>query len=129
VSSDIDLAVRQCKELESTLRSKHGADGEGLHQLVTSVESRLPPELVRILRRVATIRNKIVHEEDYRRLDDKKGFVADCAEAKKQLNALARRKGPRKRARLPLVLVVLIAIASIVVVVVVAGMRGWINWF
>ena len=125
MSSDIDLAVRQCKELESILRSKHGADGKGLHQLVTSVERNLPPDLVRTLRRVATIRNKIVHEEDYKRLDDKKGFIADCAAAKKQLSALAKRMGPRKKAGLPLVLVLLIALAAIVILV--ARMRGWIS--
>ena len=127
MSSDIDLAVRQCKELESILRSKHGADGKGLHQLVTSVESRLPPELVRVLRRVATIRNKIVHEEDYRQLDDKKAFLADCAAAKKQLNALAKRKRPRRKTAAPVAIVLLIVIAAIAVVA--ARMLGWIDWF
>ena len=124
--SDIDFAVRQCKEIEAILREKHGADGKGLHQLVTSIESRLPTEVVRTLRRVATIRNKIVHEEDYRRLDDRKGFLADCAAAKKQLHALAKRKRPRKRTTRPLVLVVLIVLAAIVMV---AQTRGWIDWF
>ena len=125
--SDIDLAIRQCKELESILRTKLGADGKGLHQLVTSVESRLSPELIRVLRRVATIRNKIVHEADYRRLDDKHGFLADCAAAKKQLNALAKRKRPRKKRALPLVLVLLLVV--VVAVFAVARIRGWIDWF
>lgn len=125
--SDIDLAVRQCKELESILRSKHGADGKGLHQLVTSTESRLPPELVRILRRVATIRNKIVHEADYQRLDNKKGFLADCNLAKRQLAALAKRGRRPAKSVLPLVLVLLIALVAIIIVV--ARMRGWIDWF
>lgn len=124
--SDIDLAIRQCKELESILRTKLGAEGKGLHQLVTSVESRLSPELIRVLRRVATIRNKIVHEPDYRRLDDKKAFLADCAAAKKQLNALAKRKTPRKKTAAPIAIVLLIVIAAIVAA---AHMRGWIDWF
>lgn len=124
--SDIDLAVRECKELESILRTKLGADGKGLHQLVSSVESRLPADLVRVLRRVATIRNKIVHEEDYRRLDDRKSFLADCAAAKKQLNALAKRKRPRKKAATPVAIVLVILLAAVIVV---ARMLGWIDWF
>ena len=124
--SDIDVAVKQCKELETILRTKHGAEGKGLHQLVTSVEGDLPSDLVRVLRRVATIRNKIVHEAEYERFDDKKGFLADCAAAKKQLNALAKRKRPRKKAALPLILVLLVAL---IVLVVVGEMRGWFDWF
>ena len=124
--SDIDLAVRQCKELETILRTKHAAEGKGLHQLVTSVEGGLPSDLVRVLRRVATIRNKIVHEAEYERFDDKKGFLADCAAAKKQLNALAKRKRPRKKAALPLFLILLVTLVAIVVF---AEMRGWIEWF
>ena len=126
--SDIDLAIRQCKELETILRTKHGAEGKGLHQLVTSVEAGLPPELVRVLRRVATIRNKIVHEAEYERFDDKKGFLADCAAAKKQLNALARRKRPRKKSALPLTLVLLLLLA-LGAIVALGEMRGWIDWF
>jgi hypothetical protein len=124
--SDIDVAVRQCKELESILRTKHGAEGKGLHQLVTSVEGGLPSDLVRILRRIATIRNKIAHEAEYERFDDKKGFLADCAAAKKQLNALAKRKRPRKKAALPLFLILLVALATIVAF---GEMRGWFDWF
>ena len=124
--SDIDVAVRQCKELESILRTTHGAEGKGLHQLVTSVEGDLPSDLVRVLRRVATIRNKIVHEADYERFDDKKGFLADCAAAKKQLTALAKRKRPRKKAAFPLILVLLVALAAIVAF---GELRGWLDWF
>jgi hypothetical protein len=124
--SDIDLAVRKCKELESILRTKHGAEGKGLHQLVTSVESHFPSDLARILRRVATIRNKIVHEAEYEGFDDKNRFLADCAAAKKKLNDLAKRKRPRKKAVLPLILVLLVALVALVVV---GQMRGWFDWF
>jgi hypothetical protein len=121
--SDIDLAVRQCKELESILRTKHGADGKGLHQLVTSVESRLPPDLIRVLRRIATIRNKIVHEEDYRRLDDKRGFLADCAAAKKQLQKLGRRQRRYSSNGLLVLLLFVLLVAAVV-----AYVLGWTSW-
>ncbi|HEY1191925.1 MAG TPA: hypothetical protein VGE74_30120, partial [Gemmata sp.] len=60
--SDIELAVTRTKALESLLEQALGATGKGLHEKVTSVQARLSPGLVKKLRFVATVRNKIVHE-------------------------------------------------------------------
>jgi hypothetical protein len=106
--SDIDLAVNQCKRLESLLEEKLGAEGKGLHEKVSSVENRLPRELVRKLRLVATVRNKIVHEADYKNIDDRKKFLQAGKEAEKELRALG---GKSKRSRKVIILIgVVIAI-------------------
>jgi hypothetical protein len=86
--SDIDLAVTNSKRLESLLEKKLGATGKGLHEKVSSVESRLPRELVRNLRLVATVRNKIVHESDYKSIDDRNAFLKASKQAEHELKAM-----------------------------------------
>jgi hypothetical protein len=86
--SDIELAVTRTKALESLLEQTLGATGKGLHEKVSSVQAKLSPALVKKLRFVATVRNKIVHESDYAKIDDRDGFVRACDEAEAELNAL-----------------------------------------
>lgn len=86
--SDIDLAVRKCQRLEQILQRDLGAAGKGLHQKVSSAEAILPAPLVRKLRLVATVRNKVVHESA--RIEDRKEFVAAADEAERELKALAK---------------------------------------
>ena len=75
--SDIDLVVKQSRIIESLLKTHYHAEGKGLHQLITSCEERLPHEVIGKLRFIATMRNKVVHEEGYK-LEDKAGFKATC---------------------------------------------------
>ncbi|MFB9137466.1 DUF4145 domain-containing protein [Vibrio olivae] len=82
--SDIEKVVLRTRKLEQLLRVQYHAEGKGLHQLVTSCEERLPHKIVAKLRYVATIRNKIVHEDDYK-LDDRAGFLSACDECEKEL--------------------------------------------
>ncbi len=86
--SDIELAITRVKALESLLEQALGATGKGLHEKVTSVQNRLPQPLVRKLRFAATVRNKIVHEADYKQIDDRDGFVRACDEAEGELRAM-----------------------------------------
>ena len=86
--SDTELAITRAKALETLLEEALGAAGRGLHEKVTSVEGRLPPPLVKKLRFVATVRNKIVHEAGCQKLDDRDGFVRACDEAERELRAL-----------------------------------------
>ena len=86
--SDIELAIKQCKKLEAIL-AKVGGTGRGLHEKVTSVESRLPEPLVRKLRFIATVRNKIVHDENYEKLDDRAKFIDACDVAQRELRKIA----------------------------------------
>ncbi|MGR5094854.1 DUF4145 domain-containing protein [Vibrio maritimus] len=82
--SDIERVVLRTRRLEKLLRQQYRADGKGLHQLVTSCEERLPHDVISKLRYIATIRNKIVHEEDFE-LDDKSGFLRACDECEQEL--------------------------------------------
>lgn len=75
--SDIDLVVKQSRIIESLLKTHYHAEGKGLHQLITSCEERLPHEVIGKLRFIATMRNKVVHEEGYK-LENKAGFKATC---------------------------------------------------
>ena len=86
--SDIELAVTRTKALEALLEQALGATGKGLHEKVSSVEPRLAPALVKKLRFVATVRNKIVHDSDYAKIDDRGGFVRACDEAEAELDAM-----------------------------------------
>jgi len=88
--NDYELAIKRCKKLEALLAEGFAAEGKGLHQKVTSVEGRLPPPLVKRLRFIATIRNKLVHDEDYERIDDPAGFRDACDAAERELQALLR---------------------------------------
>lgn len=86
--SDIALAITRVKALESLLE-QIGATGRGLHEKVTSVHDKLSPALVKKLRFIATVRNKIVHESDYQQIDDRDGFLRACEEAEAELRAMA----------------------------------------
>ena len=76
------------KALESLLEQGLGATGKGLHEKVSSVQARLPQPLVKKLRFIATVRNKIVHEADYQKIDDRAGFTRACDEAEAALRAM-----------------------------------------
>jgi hypothetical protein len=54
--------VMRTKELESLLQAKYGAVGDGLHQKISSVEHRLSALVIRGLRSVASIRNRLAHD-------------------------------------------------------------------
>ena len=86
--SDIELAITRTKVLESLLEGGLGATGKGLHEKVSSVQAKLPPPLVKKLRFIATIRNKIVHESDYQKMDDRAAFVRACDEAEGELRTM-----------------------------------------
>ena len=85
--SDIDLAIKSSKKLEAML-TKLGAEGRGLHEKVSSVEKKLPDKLVRKLRFIATVRNKVVHEDGYEKIDDRRGFIDAVKEAERELAKL-----------------------------------------
>lgn len=62
--SSYEIVIENSKDLEGRL-AKVGATGKGLHEKISSVSSLLAPELVKELRAVATIRNKLIHEDDF----------------------------------------------------------------
>ncbi len=70
---DITLVVRACSHLEQVLEERLGAQGRGLHEKITSVSGHLPTALVKHLRWLATLRNKVVHEGYV--LPDRKSYI------------------------------------------------------
>ena len=98
MKSDIDMAVQWSKRLEALLEKGCGATGRGLHEKLDSVQDHLPGGLVRRLRFIATVRNKIVHEADYERIEDRAGFERACAAAEAELASAA---NTRRGAALP----------------------------
>ena len=92
---DYELVITRTKRLEALLERDFSARGRGLHERVSSVQERLPDATIKRLRFIATVRNKLIHEPDYRRLDDRRGFVRACREAERELHRL--RPGRRRR--------------------------------
>ena len=86
--NDYELVIKKSKYFEQQLQSHFGASGKGLHEKVTSVQGKLPQELVKRLRYIATIRNKLVHDDGIEKLDDKNGFIEACEHAESTLKSL-----------------------------------------
>jgi hypothetical protein len=92
-TSDIELAVTTARRLEGLLEARFGAEGRGLHEKLASVEARLPPEALSNGRYVATMRNKVVHEDSFA-LPDRERFLR-CAQAfEKALGGKVKVKNP-----------------------------------
>jgi hypothetical protein len=88
--SDIEKVVNRTRKIERLLRTQYHADGKGLHQLVTSCEERLPHDVISKLRYIATIRNKVVHEDGYK-LESRNEFLSVCDECEKELTPRSNR--------------------------------------
>lgn len=67
------------KKIESLIAEKLNAEGKGLYEKTVSVEGYIDQEIVRKIRRIATIRNKLMHEDSFE-LDDTLSFEEDCKE-------------------------------------------------
>lgn len=61
--STIEAAVMGSKKIEKILKDQFQAEGRGLHELLTSVESRIPADILKQARYIASVRNKVVHED------------------------------------------------------------------
>ena len=85
---DTELVIHSAKELEFLLEEHFRATGKGLHEKISSVENRLPPALVRKMRWLATIRNKLVHERGFTHIPDRAAFIEAFDESVVELNAL-----------------------------------------
>jgi hypothetical protein len=83
--NDYELAIKYSKTLEQILKDRFGAKGKGLHECTSSVEAKLDAKTVKKLRYVATIRNKLVHDADYAKIDNKRQFKEAYFEALRAL--------------------------------------------
>jgi hypothetical protein len=73
--------------LEQLLRTRLSGEGHGLGQLVKSVEEKLPISLVRSLRRIVGVRNRVAHE--ITRANVPEYFTRECDEAEQDLIRMA----------------------------------------
>jgi hypothetical protein len=71
------------KKIEKALVNNYGAQGKGLHSKLTSVEDKLAPDLVKKIRFIASVRNKLVHDANYKDLP--KDFIRTNKEVLKEL--------------------------------------------
>jgi hypothetical protein len=89
------LAIDTARQLESALEAL-GATGKGLHEKVSSVESTLPEALVTKLRFIASVRNKIVHEDELLSEEEISVFVESGKQAVEALGAAGAKDKPAK---------------------------------
>jgi len=76
--------IKYNKKIEQLLVEKYQASGKGLHSKLTSVEDKLSPELVKRIRYIATIRNKLVHEDAFNKIPE--NFIKKNKEVIKELS-------------------------------------------
>lgn len=78
---DFLIAVRDKSViLETILKSKFQATGNGLGQQFRSVEDKIEPKIVRKLGFITSVRNKLFHVEGYSFDGDKDDFLKTCDE-------------------------------------------------
>jgi hypothetical protein len=83
--SDINLVIRKSKKYETVLTKNYGAVGKGLHEKISSIENLIEVDLIKSLRLVATVRNKLLHDDDYKKIDNREGFLKACLHIEKSL--------------------------------------------
>lgn len=93
-ANDYELAIKSSKELEYLLENEFRAQGKGLHEKISSASSQLSPKLVKHMRYLATIRNKLIHERGFDAIPDRKHFIRNFEECVKELEEIvAKRRG------------------------------------
>lgn len=98
--SDVELVVARSVEIERLLEQRYGARGHGLGTKVRSCSRRLPRPLVRKVLRLATQRNRVIHEGTG--LEDRKAFCDLAASVRRELkNAGSGRRAPKSQPRRP----------------------------
>jgi hypothetical protein len=88
---NIEQVINRTKTLESTLVQHYAATGRGMHAKITSASEHLSSSVIRRLRTVATIRNRLLHEDTFTVLNVPKDFSALCDELEQALNGSSER--------------------------------------
>lgn len=90
--------VERSKNLEAMLK-KLGAEGRGMHELISSIQEKLELELIKKLRFIATLRNQAIHEPEFDIDSDFDAFCDACEEASQILEKLIKPKARKKPVR------------------------------
>ncbi|WP_338416509.1 hypothetical protein [uncultured Sphaerotilus sp.] len=87
--SFIENVINECKPMESLLRAHFGATGYGLGQMARSAEDNLDADLIRRIKKIARIRNRLAHEADYSHGEEHQpGFLKECQSVHARLQSL-----------------------------------------
>lgn len=76
-----EIIIKYSKKIESELKDI-GAEGKGLHELITSIEDQIPYEIVKMMRYIASVRNNLIHNDDYDLTND---ILSNYSEACKKV--------------------------------------------
>lgn len=97
--NDYELVITSNKCLGALLATEFHATGKGLHELTSSVEYVVPLDrrLVRNLRYVATIRNKLVHDDDCHGIPERQQYIQAYNDAWEALTLLKRKRIEREQ--------------------------------
>jgi hypothetical protein len=85
-TNDFELVIRLSKELEFILEVYFSSYGKGLHEKISNGKN-IPEKLQKKMRYVATIRNKLIHDRDFNKID-RDAFIKVFKEAKNELEDL-----------------------------------------
>jgi hypothetical protein len=102
-TNDYELVIKASKALEAQLQREFHSQGKGLHEHINSIAAQqhqqqpqggggLPETLVRKLRYIATIRNKLIHEADFHQVPDRTVFIKLLQESTEGLTTIARQR-------------------------------------
>ena len=84
----LDIVVGRSKKIESLL-VRAGAEGRGLHEKVTSIESKLEIQEVKRIRFIASLRNKSLHDDSFELTKDiLSNFISACDAADLYLSGI-----------------------------------------
>ena len=97
--NDFELVIRATKELEWLLVTEFRAPsghGVGLHDQITEARHEgkpLPLAMIRTMRRLVTIRNKMVHDRDFNDIPGREEFAISFDRVVEQLRGMLKRNG------------------------------------
>lgn len=96
--SDYELAIKAAKQLECQLESQFGAEGKGLHEKLNSVATsgELPDWLLKKMRYLATLRNRLVHENGFDRIPSRASFIQAFEESEAAMVKIVSGRGNGK---------------------------------
>lgn len=92
IDNEFEMVIRASKELEFVLEEEFGSKSKGLHGKITEARRFLTSKLVRDMRYLATIRNRMVHEQGYDDLPSKEKFVATFESSAEELARIIQRR-------------------------------------
>lgn len=89
----IEELIKIAQNMETVLEEDYGATGKGLHEKASSVESQIPPDVMKKIRFIATIRNKAVHDD----LETAEREIENVRSAAETVYKEFRKHNPRRR--------------------------------